>query len=192
MARVMTDLSSLPPDLPRPVDDGAADHLSGMSLPPVALRSTSGRPVNLVDARGWLVVFVYPRIATPGEPEDMLAEWTTIPGARGCTPQACGFRDNFQQLVDLGVQIYGLSGQSHDEQVAAVKRLGLPYQLLSDEGRVLASALQLPEFTFRSHRFLKRMTLFAHDGVIRGVLYPVFPPNESASRTVAWLRNRPN
>jgi peroxiredoxin/uncharacterized membrane protein YphA (DoxX/SURF4 family) len=181
----------LPAGLPAPVDDGAASHLPGAVLPSVALRATDGTTVDLSQLPGWTVVFAYPRTGHPGvEPAGGIEAWDAIPGARGCTPQACGFRDRIGDFAALGVRVFGLSAQDSDYQREAAERLGLPYPLLSDPGLALADALALPTFEFAGDRLLKRLTMLVRDGRIVGVIYPVFPPDEAAAATLAWLRDR--
>jgi peroxiredoxin len=177
----------LPPDLPAPVDDGAADHLTGKALPAVQLPSTGADPVDLAGAASGkrLVLYCYPRTGRPGEP--MPAGWDEIPGARGCTPQSCAFRDHFAELTDLGASVLGLSTQTIDEQREFAARVGLPYPLLSDHELVLRDELKLPTFTAGSLELYRRITLIAEDGVIVKVFYPVFPPDRNAADVVAWL-----
>lgn len=182
------DPLSLPADLPRPVDDGAADHLPGLMLPSISLPSTHGGVVDLAarSRLGRLVVFSYPRTGQPGvEPP---AGWDAIPGARGCTPQACGFRDLARDFAALEMTIFGLATQSTVYQQEAAARLQLPYALLSDEHRDFATALRLPTFEVDGLTLLRRMTLVVHEGRISHVLYPVFPPDRSASDVLDLLR----
>jgi peroxiredoxin len=178
---------NLPPGLPEPVDDGAADHLSGMALPGVRLPSTGGDLVDLAEAASGkaLVLYCYPRTGRPGEP--MPPGWDEIPGARGCTPQSCAFRDHFTELKALGATVLGLSAQNLEEQREFAGRVGLPYPLLSDHNLVLRDELKLPTFTAGSLELYRRITLIAKDGVIVKVFYPVFPPDRNAADVVAWL-----
>jgi peroxiredoxin len=179
------DISRLPPDLPVPLDDGASDHLPGMRMPEISLRSTSGREVRLADLPGLTVVYTYPRTG-----EDGLAPppgWNEIPGARGCTPQTCGFRDHHQQLVDLGATVFGMSTQTTEYQHEMVERLHVPFEVLSDADLEMVRALRLPTFMFRGMTLMKRITMFLRDGVIDHVIYPVFPPDRSAEAAVRWL-----
>lgn len=179
------DISVLPPDLPVPVDDGACDHLPGMRLPAIPLRSTSGRDVVLASLPGWTVVYTYPRTG-----EDGLAPppgWNEIPGARGCTPQTCGFRDHYRELTELGAAVFGLSTQTSEYQREMVERLHVPFEVLSDADSAMVHALRLPTFTFREMTLAKRLTMFLRDGVIEHVIYPVFPPDRSAEEAVRWL-----
>jgi peroxiredoxin len=157
------DPNVLPAELPAPQDDGAARHLAGMRLPSLALAATDGSNVDLSKLSGRTVVYVYPRTGVPGQP--LPEGWNEIPGARGCTPQSCGFRDHFGEL-----------------------KLHLPFPVLSDERLALARALDLPTFTTSGMTLLKRMALIIDDGVISKVFYPVFPPDKNAEEVIAWLR----
>jgi peroxiredoxin len=178
----------LPPNIPVPRDDGAANHLPGAKLPDIALTTTDGAQVNLSKLKGRTVVYVYPRTGVPGV--DTLPGWDQIPGARGCTPQSCSFRDHFGELKRLGVaQLYGLSTQDTAYQQEAATRLHLPFAILSDEKLALTKALRLPTFTISGLTLLKRMALVIDDGVITKVFYPVFPPDKSAAEVVAWLQS---
>jgi peroxiredoxin len=178
----------LPQDVPVPVDDGACDHLPGKVLPQIPLRSTSGSAVVLADVPGRVIVYCYPRTGRPDQ--DPLPGWNQIPGARGCTPQSCAFRDRHAQLKALAVRVYGLSTQATDEQREAVARLGLPFELLSDLGLTFTKALQLPTFEIASTTFIKRLTLVAAGGRIEKVFYPVFPPDANAGQVVEWLLSK--
>jgi peroxiredoxin len=179
----------LPADLPVPVDDGAADHLDGMRMPAVSLSLTDGTSVDLSEAAsGLLVLYVYPRTGVPGE--DPIPGWDEIPGARGCTPEACSFRDRFGELSSFGARVLGLSAQPMEEQVEFASRVGLPYPLASDVDLVLARELSLPTFEAGGLRLYKRLTLIAEDGVIAKVFYPVFPPDRNAGEVVEWLSRR--
>ncbi|MET9295774.1 redoxin family protein [Streptomyces sp. NPDC003077] len=187
----MTDYTSLPADLPVPEDDGAAAHLPGTDLPPLGLRSTDGTTVRL-DAlgAGRTVIYVYPLTGRPGT--DLPDGWDAIPGARGCTPEACGFRDHHQDLLAAGATgVFGLSSQDTDYQREVVERLHLPFHMLSDPTRSLGRALGLPTFEAGGLTLYKRLTLIVRDGVIEHVFYPVFPPNEHAGQVLAWLRDNP-
>lgn len=181
----------LPPDIPAPRDDGAARHLAGMKFSDIALPATSGPDVNLSKLNGRTVLYVYPRTGVPGV--DLPPGWNEIPGARGCTPQSCGFRDHFAELRGLGVnQLYGLSTQDSGYQREAAERLHLPFAILSDAGLRLTRAMGLPTFTTSGMTLLKRMALIIDDGVIAKVFYPVFPPDKNAEEVAAWLRGRAN
>jgi peroxiredoxin len=185
---MIKDPLQLPDDLPVPEDDGAADHLAGAALPPVALPATDGTSVRLDALQGRTVVFAYPRTGRPGESSPGGdAEWDAIPGARGCTPQACSFRDEYARFAEADARVFGLSTQDTAYQQEAVERLNLPYPLLSDERLELATALRLPTFEVDGLTLLKRLTLFLRDGAIESVIYPVFPPNRSAEQALARL-----
>lgn len=181
-------LQSLPPDLPEPVDDGAADHLTGMRLPAIPLPSTGGGRVDLAALPGTTVVYCYPMT---GRPDRELPEgWDEIPGARGCTPQSCSFRDHHEELRNLGARVFGLSAQGTGYQREAVERLHLPFELLGDEDLTFASAVGLPTFEAGGAVLTKRLTMILDDGHIEKVFYPVFPPNENAQRVIEWLSAR--
>ncbi len=184
-----TNSYALPNDLPAPVDDGACDHLPGLRLPRLALRSTAGREVVLADLTGRTVVYCYPRTGRPHEAP--IDGWDAIPGARGCTPQSCSFRDHHAELQALGARVFGLSTQSTAYQQEAAARLHLPFDLLSDESLAFARALRLPTFEAGGMTLIKRLTLILRDGVIEHVLYPVFPPERSAADVIAWLERHP-
>jgi peroxiredoxin len=177
----------LPPGLPVPEDDGAARHLVGMRMPSVALAATDGTQVDLARLAGRTAVYIYPRTGRPGVA--LPDGWDAIPGARGCTPQSCSFRDHFAELRELGVaHLFGLSTQDSNYQREAVERLHLPFAILSDADLRLTHALGLPTFVVAGMTLLKRMVLIVDDGAIAKVFYPVFPPDESAAVVVAWLR----
>ncbi|MEU8687775.1 MerR family transcriptional regulator [Streptomyces sp. NPDC048665] len=185
------DYLTLPADLPVPEDDGAADHLRGTAAPGAALCDTAGRTIRL-DALGprRTVVYVYPLTGRPGT--DLPQGWNSIPGARGCTPETCGFRDHFQDLLEAGAgRVYGLSSQDGAYQNEVVERLGLPFDMLSDPSFGLADTLGLPTFEADGTRLFKRLTLVIRDGVIEHAFYPVFPPNEHAEQVLTWLRDNP-
>lgn len=182
----MKDLLNLPDGLPAPEDDGAAAHLTGAALPVVSLPSTGGGLVDLSAlGPGRTVIYAYPRTGEPGKPSP--DGWDAIPGARGCTPQSCAFRDHHRELADLGARVYGLSTQSTAYQQEMAERLHLPFEVLSDEDFALAEALGLPTFEVEGMRLLKRITLIAREGLIEKVFYPVFPPDRNADEVVAWL-----
>lgn len=182
-------LESLPADLPEPVDDGGADHLVGMHLPAVALPATSGEPVDLSTAGApWAVVYVYPMT---GRPDEELPEgWETIPGARGCTPQTCAYRDHERELASLGASVFGVSMQSTEYQQEMVERLHVGFPVLSDAGGAWGGALRLPTMEAGGMTLYKRLTMIVRGGRIEHVMYPVFPPDENAAEAVAWLRSR--
>jgi peroxiredoxin len=176
----------LPANLPAPVDDGACAHLCGKKLPDIALSATSGGQVNPSKRRGLLVVYAYPMTGRPGVA--LPAGWDAIPGARGCTPESCGFRDHHQEIKAFSADVFGLSSQSTDYQREVHERLKLPFDLLSDETFAFTDALALPTFTVDSTRLLKRLTLICREGAIEHVFYPVFPPDKHAEEVVAYLK----
>jgi len=186
MSKAQTYLD-LPENLPVPQDDGAAKHLSGMQLPRLALASTDGSKVDLSQLKGRTVVYAYPRTGVPGKP--LPGGWDAIPGARGCTPQSCGFRDHFAEMRKAGVDhLFGLSTQDSDYQRKLAERLHLPFAILSDAGLAFTKTLRLPTFEVEGMTLLKRLTLVIDDGRIAHVFYPVFPPDKSAQEVVDWLQ----
>ena len=179
----------LPKDLPVPQDDGACAHLTGMPVPSVALPSTSGGTVDLSTLPGRAVVFCYPRTGVPDKPPAQ--GWDDIPGARGCTPQACAFRDYHAELKGFGIiEVFGLSTQDTAYQQEVVRRLHLPFAMLSDEKLAFTRALNLPTFEVEGVRLTKRVTLILHAGTIEHVFYPVFPPDANAPAVIHWLMER--
>jgi peroxiredoxin len=182
---VSHDVYSLPPDLPVPEDDGAADHLLGQMLPQLTLDSSQG-PVSMRElSMERLVLYIYPRAGRPGSPTP--PEWDVIPGARGCTPQSCGFRDHAAELAGLGALVAGLSAQPLDEQIEFAERTHMPFPIAADPERRLGAALGLPTFDAAGMTLYKRVTLVAERGRIVKVFYPVFPPDRNAEEVVAWL-----
>jgi peroxiredoxin len=180
------NLYELPKDLPVPVDDGACAHLTGLRLPSVALVSTAGRRVDLSRLPGRTVVYCYPRTGRPDQ--EVPTGWDQIPGARGCTPQSCAFRDHYRELQALGVgNVFGLSTQDSAYQREAAERLHLPFELLSDEQLDFARSLGLPTFAVDGMTLIKRLTLIVRDGAIEKVFYPVFPPDANAGQVSRWL-----
>jgi peroxiredoxin len=177
----------LPNDLPVPEDDGAADHLPGMRLPPVSLAATSGEVVDLSTLAGRTVVYCYPMTGKPDR--SLPAGWDEIPGARGCTPQSCSFRDHHAELRSLGASVFGSSTQDTEYQREAATRLHLPFALLSDSDLAFAGTLGLPTFEVDGMVLLKRLTLVIDEGWIEKVFYPVFPPDRSAEEVVEWLED---
>ena len=177
-------------ELPPPHDDGAAAHLAGLQLPVIELPSTKGEGVTLIDLVIRTVLFVYPSIG--GIDDALLEEWTAIPGARGCTPEACGFRDQLGTFRSVGADVLGLSGQPAGQQRDAVERLRLPYPLLSDEQLQLAASLGLPTFEFQGGTYFKRVTLVVSEGRVEAALYPVFPSDQAAEQVLAWLAENPS
>jgi peroxiredoxin len=185
---VSTDFMHLPPNLPVPVDDGAADHLPDMQMPALVLDSSQG-PVDLAElAAGRAVVYVYPKTGTPGEP--LVEGWDAFPGARGCTPESCGFRDHAAELAALGARVAGLSGQPLAEQVAFAERNDMPFPVLADPELRLRDALRLPTFELQDVTYLRRITLVAERGRIVHAFYPIFPPDRHADEVLAWLTAR--
>jgi peroxiredoxin len=178
-------LYQLPADLPVPVDDSACDHLEGLEVPALTLESSVG-PVDLAALGSErAVLYVYPRTGRPDRP--VPAEWDAIAGARGCTPESCGFRDHAEELRELGAKVAGLSSQTLEEQVELSERLGILYPVISDPELALRDALSLPTFEFEGQTLYKRLTLVAEGGRIAKVFYPVFPPDRHAEEVVAWL-----
>lgn len=180
----------LPSGLPRPADDGAAKHLAGMPMPRISLRATSGRMVDLSrQTAPRTAIYCYPMTGVPGTP--LPEGWDAIPGARGCTPQTCAFRDHHWELLQLGAEVFGLSTQSTAYQREMAGRLHLPFEILSDAAFELCDALRLPTFDVAGMRLVKRLTLILRDGRIEHVFYPVFPSNENAAQVIRWLRDHP-
>ena len=184
----MTNLNQLPVDLPIPQDDGAADHLVGMSLPVISLGTTAHGQFNLGQTRGRIVIYCYPMTGQPNVP--LPDGWDQIPGARGCTPQSCSFRDHYQELQSLGADVVGLSVQSTEYQQEMADRLHLPFPVLSDEDYQFQQALRLPTFVAAGMTLLKRITLIANDGVIEAVHYPIFPSDSDPAWVMDYLKNR--
>jgi peroxiredoxin len=181
-----TDYNRLPANLPVPEDDGAADLLAGMALPALRLPSSLGGTVDLAEVDGGcLVAYVYPRTGTPGEPSP--AGWDDIPGARGCTPQSCAYRDSLAEFSSLGAAVVGISAQSPEEQREFAEREHIPFPLLSDSSLQLAGELRLPTFEADGMTLYKRLTLAAEEGKIVKVFYPVFPPDRNAAEVLDWL-----
>jgi peroxiredoxin len=181
-----TNLSQLPKDLPVPVDDGAASHLEGALLSKLTLNSTDGVSVNLAGLSGRWVIYVYPMTGRPDIP--LPDGWDGIPGARGCTPQSCSFRDHYAELKALHTGVFGLSAQTTEYQREARDRLHLPFQLLSDSALQLKRTMCLPTLAVAGMELFKRLTLITHDGRIEKVFYPVFPPDQNADEVLVWLR----
>ena len=188
----MSDWLQLPDDLPVPEDDGAAAHLTGLGgAARSRCPSTSGTDLDLAElsrAKS-VVVYAFPRTGVPGQP-NLVPDWDAIPGARGCTPESCGFRDIYADLAGLGVVVFGLSTQDTAYQAEAVERLHLPFAMLSDEGFRLTDALRLPTFEAAGQRLLRRLTLLVTDGIVEHVWYPVFPPDTHAQEVLRWLQAR--
>jgi peroxiredoxin len=173
--------------IPAPVDDGAARHLQGAKVPDVALPATDGSRVSLARLTGQVIVFAYPRTGEPGKPS-LVDDWDMIPGARGCTPQTCAFRDLHKVLIEAGAaRVFGLSTQDTAYQLEAAKRLHLPFPLLSDAKLELTRALRLPTMEVAGLTLIKRLAMVIDDGSIAEVFYPVFPPDRNAADIYAWL-----
>jgi peroxiredoxin len=187
------DYSKLPEGLPVPEDDGTASHLAGTAMPSLALPATDGAlvPVDVVpDGMERLVLYAYPRTGRPDE-DPLTPDWDLIPGARGCTPESCGFRDHRADLEQAAAAVAGVSTEPTDVQRGLVDRLALPFPLLSDVDLALTDALQLPTFTVAGHTLLKRLTMVIRDGAIEHVFYPVFPPDAHAQAVLEWVLAHP-
>jgi peroxiredoxin len=180
----VSEFLTLPPDLPVPQDDGAADHLPGRELPELRLESSAGN----VDVRDFDVVYVYPRSGRPGRPQ--LPGWDETPGARGCTPQSCAFRDLHGELASLGVRVAGLSAQPLDDQLEFAHRNRMPFPVIADPAMLLGAALGLPTFEIAGITLYRRLTLVAEAARIVKVFYPVFPPDANAGEVLDYLRSR--
>lgn len=181
------NLYQLPDNLPMPKDDGACDHLLGKILPNIELTATNGSKVNLTKSAKTLVLFCYPR--TGQVDKNPPNGWNDIPGARGCTPQACAFRDSYAEYAKHNVSVYGISTQNPAYQLEAKERLHLPFDLLSDANLEVSKFLNLPTFTVEGMTLIKRLTIVAgQSGEIKKVFYPVFPPNENAADVISWIK----
>ncbi len=186
------NLNELPDNLPIPIDDGACDHLAGAPMPSIPLASTAGGTVDVSKRAGRTVLYIYPRTGDPNK--SSVPGWDEIPGARGCTPQTCSFRDHFQEIKDLNADVYGLSTQATVVQQEMVGRLHVPFAVLSDVDLKLAQALNLPTFEVQTYEsetlvLIKRLTLIIKDSVIEHVFYPVFPSDRNPGDVIAWLKN---
>ena len=182
----IVDPYTLPPDLPVPEDDGRADHLPGLAIPPLVLQSSQG-PVNLAElGADREVLYIYPRSGRPGVP--LLEGWDEFPGARGCTPHSRGFRDHAAELGTFGAKLAGLSSQPLEDQIEFAERNHMPFPVISDPERALANALDLPTFEIAGYTLYARMALVIEQGLIAKVFYPVFPPDRNAADVLAWLR----
>jgi peroxiredoxin len=184
----MTNLNQLPTDLPVPQDDGACNHLVGMALPNLPLLATDGAWVKLSQLPGRLVIYCYPMTGQPNVP--LPEGWDQIPGARGCTPQSCAFRDHYQELQALNANVFGLSVQSTDYQREMAARLHLPFQVLSDEQYQFQKALNLPTFVAAGMTLLKRVTLISNDGYIEALHYPIFPSDSDPAWVLDYLKSK--
>lgn len=186
---MMTDLSVLPESLLAPSDDNAARHLKGMNLPALRLLGTDYVNINLAELKHRHVIYIYPMTGRPDTP--LTDSWDQIPGARGCTPQSCAFRDHYAELQALNVNVFGLSSQTTEYQLEARNRLHLPFQLLSDHTLQLRDQLQLPTFSVLGKTLYKRLTMIIENGKIKKVFYTVFPPDRNADDVIAWLLAHP-
>ena len=182
----MTNYNQLPPDLPIPTDDGATNHLIGMTLPKISLKSTRGDLINLGRLRGKVVIYCYPMTGQPNVP--LPEGWDQIPGARGCTPQSCSFRDHYQDLQALGAEVVGLSVQTTEYQKEMANRLHLPFPVVSDMNYQFQKALNMPTFVAAGMTLLKRVTLIANNGVIEAVHYPIFPSDSDPAWVINYLK----
>lgn len=190
----MSNLSNIPSDffrtipdnLPIPEDDHGCDHLTGLLLPDINLNSTTEKVVNLSKISGLMVLYCYPMTGKPNQ--NLPQGWILIPGAPGCTPQSCSFRDHYQELIDLNVTVFGMSTQSTEDQLEAVNRLHLPFQLLSDISLNFTHTLKLPKFEVEGRQLLKRVTIIAKDAKILKYFYPVFPPDKNIDDVLHWLK----
>jgi peroxiredoxin len=183
----MSNYNELPPNLPIPTDDGAANHLKGMRLPQLALKATNGATIQLGEIKNKLVIYCYPMTGQPNVP--LPEGWDQIPGARGCTPQSCAYRDHYQELQALGAEVIGLSVQSHDYQKELAGRLHLPFPIVSDVNYEFQKALNMPTFITAGMTLLKRVTLIVNQGIIEAVHYPIFPSDSDAPWVVNYLKS---
>lgn len=189
-ASSVPSLKTLPPSLPVPVEDGASRHLVGVPLPNIELRSTADRWVTLTRISApRVIVYCYPMTGVPGKP--LPAGWDEIPGARGCTPETCGFRDHYKELLKLGAEVFGMSTQATSYQQEMVNRLHVPFEVLSDEHLRFTRAMRLPTFVAHGMVLLKRLTLVVSDNRVEKVFYPVFAPDAHAEEVVNWLTRNP-
>jgi peroxiredoxin len=180
-------LNNLPDNLPIPVDDGACHHLLNQKLPTITLSATYNQLINLSEVAGWTVIFCYPMTGRLDKP--LPKNWDAIPGARGCTPQVCSFRDNFTFFTKKNISVFGLSTQDSSYHLEVFTRLDLPYQLLSDSEYKFTDSLKLPTFECDTLRLNKRVTLICNAGIIKHVFYPVFPPDKNVDEVISWLNS---
>ena len=172
-----------------PKDDGACDHLTGMNVPNISLVSTHNSMVNIGKLQGISVLYLFTHMT--GTPDTLIDDWDTIPGAVGCTPQSCSYRDHLKELHEIGVaNVFGVSTQDTAEQKNASTRLHLPYPILSDKDHKLSSALKLPIMEIAGHTLLKRTTLILQNNIIRKVFYPVYPPEKDPHNVMTWIREK--
>ena len=187
---VETDFTSFPADIPVPVNDGACDHLAGAAVPSIPLLSTKGNWINLSSRTvPRAVVFCYPMTGVPGTP--LPPNWNVTPGARGCTPETCSFRDHHAEFSELGAEVFGLSSQTYEYQREMAERLHVPFEVLSDPERHFATALGLPLLEIAGMKLIRRLTLLIQKARVEKVFYPVFPPDKAAAMVLEWLRARP-
>ncbi len=182
----MSNLTELPKDLPRPTDDGTADHLQGMAFPDISLQSTEENLINTLEFQhGLTVIYCYPMTGRPDQ--ELPKGWNEIPGARGCTPQALNFKEKYGDFEQKNIRLFGLSTQTTEYQQEMIKRLEIPFPILSDFDFKLTKLLKLPTFNVEGKILFKRLTMVVKDGVIVKVFYPVFPPNENAEEVLNWI-----
>ncbi|OED34406.1 BcpB protein [Chromatiales bacterium (ex Bugula neritina AB1)] len=181
------NLNNLPENLPAPEDDGACDHLSGLTVVDTGFLATTGEEINLATLTGRTILYIYPMTAQPGTP--LPEGWDEIPGARGCTPQSCSFKDHHNELQELRARVFGLSTQATEYQIEAQQRLHLPFPLLSDQSMLLKRKMRLPTFDASGMELYRRVTLVINNGSIEKTFYPVFPPDKNADEVIKWLRD---
>ncbi|MGH9430733.1 MAG: peroxiredoxin [Terriglobia bacterium] len=185
-----SDFTNYPADIPVPVDDGACDHLPGAAVPSIPLLSTSGKWIDLSSQSAFrAVVFCYPMTGVPGKP--LPPNWNMTPGARGCTPETCSFRDRHAEFGELGAEVFGLSSQTTEHQQEVAGRLHVPFEVLSDSELRFATALCLPLLEIAGMKLIRRLTLVIQRARIEKVFYPVFPPDQAAAMVLEWLRSKP-
>lgn len=183
----MKNLNKLPDDLPVPVDDGACNHLLGTRLPSVMLTDISGSSIDIGSIEGIVAIFFYPMVGRPDSPP--MTGWNDIPGARGCTPQSCSYRDNYSRFEKPGIKLFGISSQPLVDQKEAHQRLKLPFELLNDSEFVLTKLMGLPTFEYKKMTYIKRITIIVENGIIKKTFYPVFPPDENVIDVIKWIEH---